>query len=69
METLGVQISSRLAPFVGNDPVCESEHGGYIKYDGKFAGVRYLEPVSEHQKLLQDYALQVQKAVGLHGTD
>lgn len=69
METLEVQTGSRLTPFIGNDPVCESEHGGYIRYDGQFAGVCYLEPVSEHQKFLQEYGLQVQRAVRLYGTD
>ena len=51
----------RLTPFIGNNPLCESEHGGEPLYKESFSGVNYLEPVSEHQKYLNEYAMQVQQ--------
>ena len=55
--------NSRLTPFIGNEPLCESEHGGEPIYKEAFSGTDYLEPVSEHQKYLHDYAMQVQQAL------
>lgn len=69
MEASKTQKNSRLIPFIGNDPVCESEHGGYIKYRRVLTDTSYLVPVSEHQKFLHDYAIQVQEAVKSHGID
>ena len=55
--------NSRLTPFIGNEPLCESEHGGEPIHKESFSGTDYLEPVSEHQKCLHDYAIQVQRAL------
>ena len=43
--------------------MCESEHGGEPIYKESFSGTDYLEPVSEHQKCLHDYGMQVQQAL------
>ena len=56
-----VEKGSRLASFIGNEPLCESEHGGEPIHKESFSGTDYLEPVSEHQKCLHDYAMQVQQ--------
>ena len=55
--------NSRLTPFIGNEPLCESEHGGEPIHKESFSGTDYLESVSEHQKCLHDYAMQVQQAL------
>lgn len=54
--------NSRLTPFIGNDPLCESEHGGETFYKECFSGdINYLEPVSKHQAYLHEYGMQVQQ--------
>lgn len=53
--------NSRLTPFIGNEPLCESEHGGEPMYKESFSGTDYLEPVSKHQAYMHEYAMQVQQ--------
>lgn len=56
-------INSRLEPFCGNDPLCESEHGGELLYKKRSYAENFLIPTSELKKRLHDYAMQVQQAV------
>ena len=53
----------RLTPFIGNNPLCESEHDGEPTYKESFSGTDYLEPVSKQQAYLHDYAMQVQQVI------
>lgn len=61
--TRQVEENSRLTQFIGNEPSSENEHGGEPIQKKSFSGTDYLEPVSEHQKILHDYAMQVQQAL------
>lgn len=61
--------NSYLAPYVGNDPVCASEHGGLINYPESFFSADYLMSASQLQERLAAFSSQIQEAVSLHESD
>lgn len=60
---------SYLAPYVGSDPVCASEHGGLMNYPESFFGVGYLMPAAQLKERLAVFASQIQEAVNPHESD
>lgn len=62
-----VSKHSRLAQFIGNESLRESQHDGELIHKEKFSCTDYLEPVSEHQRYLHEYAMQVQQALNQEG--
>ena len=60
---------SYLAPYVGIDPVCASEHGGLINYPESFPDVHYLMSASQLQEHLAAFSSQIQEAVNPHEPD
>ncbi len=61
-----VVIDDRLAPYIGSDPVYDSEHGGMIHRARKFSGVDFLMPTSQLSESLEEYSAQIQETVNLH---
>lgn len=60
------KIDARLAPFIGNDPIHESEHGGMIHHAKTFSGDSFLMPLSQLRDSLEKYSAQIQEAVNSH---
>lgn len=60
------KVDDRLAPFIGNDPIHESEHGGMIHHAENFSGAGFLMPLSQLRDSLETYSAQIQEAVNSH---
>lgn len=61
--------SSRLAPFTGNDPVYNSEHGGMINYSNVFPSTDFLMPISRLHERMTIFSSQIQEAVTSNEND
>lgn len=61
------KIDARLAPFIGNDPIHKSEHGGMIPHAKTFHSDGFLMPLSQLRDSLEAYSAQIQEAVNSHG--
>lgn len=59
-------MDARLAPFIGNDPTDESEHGGMIPHAKTFSSAGFLMPLSQLRDSLELYSAQIQEAVNSH---
>lgn len=61
--------NNRLTPFVGNNPVYNSEQGGMINYSNTFSGTDFLMPISQLHECMSVFSSQIQEAVTTNEND
>ena len=61
-----IVIDNRLAPYIGSDPVYDSEHGGMLHRARMFSSIDFLIPTDQLSKSLEEYSARIQEAVNLH---